>query len=1504
MANVNIPLTSSEGVEKIYLADHDNNTYKVKSSVVPKNKETEVGDIYEIDFKPQIKIKRWNNNANLSVRVKGLPEGEEVVMNKGNKITHTKGYMETRFFFVEEEDSECSRHEMDVVLYDRPPNNYVEFTISSKNLVFYKQPELTQDEIDNGAERPDNIVGSYAVYNKELIDSVWLETKAMHIYRPIIRDATGKEIWGEIDIVAEAEGQFGTMKVTIDKEWLKDAVYPVTVDPTFGYTTGGGSTQKCNEVVTGNVFTCPQDGFMYGMSAYLSKGSASRNAEAACYYANQDLFGYTTTTATVPSAAGWLDFTDGGGPAAPNFTLTAGNSYFLVVNMDNAVSLLHWDTVTGAEERTDPQTFGTWDDPGTFATDTTNRQYSIYASYIIGKTLDTAAMTLGASKSIRIKKKLKNAQMTITTQFPGKFIDATTAVAIGISVKKEKRNKRTKSSSVSLSAYSSIRGIITANVSLALSALKSRFTKKRNLIAVATLSTLGALTWYGRTGVTLPIVVGNKKKMKKLKKAEMSLGASVLAIVTKRRDHSAEMILGASMTVLVRKVLSSNIQLSSDQIIPQDKDLDTNIDLVVSKTILVKKGLNAIIYASTGAGRFISGVINASMGLSASIGIETGKEETFEVLITLTPSRSILVRKVNGTTISISSDESKRVEGEANVAISAVAGENARIGKELLSEISLITDIEKRQALIHEVTISLLSDVIKRISTINDAIIGLVPEAETGKTKEINASLTLSAEKSIFVRRMDGVTIGLSPSQGKTIDGEANVSVGLSTEENKGINKYLDSPLGLLSSENKKVSTNLHTTLSVLDDIIKRTAKAASADISLSGLVDVSAGKSEVLEAGISLTTQKSIFVRKTNVTIIQIEGQENKHIDGSALVSITPAANADKSVTKDFDAVSSLLSEISKRAGKESNAGIGVATSDQKDIGKYLDTEITLTPKFGVGSTREFSVELFLGASKSIFVKKANGVTISMAGSDTEHISGVAETSLGLLASISVSSGKEEIISTSLSLGASKSIFVRKANGVTISMEGSEGKDITGEANVGVGLTVSFSASSDKEEVIEVGLSLGASKSIFVKKHNGVTITMTGTDNKTITGEAGVSIGLTASVSVSSDKEETLEVNVVLGASKSIFVKKVNGVTIAMAGSGGKVITGEADAPITLSASIEISTEKGETAEVTIVLSADGTKRINKILGAELTVTGDHQIASEKEEVLETGITLTVEKSIFVKKVNGVTISMDGSEGKDITGEASVEITLSPSVDIISDKGELLETDITLSAGMTVLVIKNLGALIDISGGTNEDYVETLGAEITLGADIDIIANQKHNPVTWLSANIAILTRKILDSIILLTGRDHKEIEGETDSEFTVYGDAGKRVYKGFSVTINIAGTNKLANDVEVESPVTLGAEVEISVKKSTGAIIVLNSERNMRVYKSITTEIDLSGDSSGGGSDTFDVTITLGASIDIIINATPLNVAVGLEEDMSKRIGKIFTIRQHSQSTYHDCK
>ena len=178
--------------------------------------------------------------------------------------------------------------EFEIVLASIPTKNVWEFSLAGHDELRFHyqgtledewydyvryQPGFAKDLADylDKTSRPDYIVGSYAVYHKTKKDYIVGRTdygtgKLMHIHCPKAVDDLGREIKCSLNIAGNL------MSVTVPRRWLDSAVYPVTIDPYFGYNTIGGT---------------PHNWYGYNMYAYsmmdATVGASLTAIECYCY---------------------------------------------------------------------------------------------------------------------------------------------------------------------------------------------------------------------------------------------------------------------------------------------------------------------------------------------------------------------------------------------------------------------------------------------------------------------------------------------------------------------------------------------------------------------------------------------------------------------------------------------------------------------------------------------------------------------------------------------------------------------------------------------------------------------------------------------------------------------------------------------------------------------------------------------------------------------------------------------------------------------------------------------------------------------------------------------------------------------------------------------------------------------------------------------------------------------------------------------------------------------
>ncbi len=363
-----------------------------------------VGDDKQPDFIPQVKLCRWTDEVNFSVRLIDNQTGNETVTTATDKIKWAKGNLEIEYFDIP------GGYKMLPYFKKKPKTNKVEFTMQSKGLDFFRQPPLTE-EYQNGyseefkkeivvtetqvkdlngnvlVERPENVVGSYAVYHQTkggMNDGAGKDYKvgkAFHIYRPHLIDANGLEAWGNLHI------ENGIYSVEIPQDFLDNAVYPIKSNDTFGYTsvgaTGGTTgTGTCH----GQVTTSGGVGNVTSISVYFTDYSQT-DTQCGIYSVSG-----STATRVDPqsssrtddhSADGWYEHTVSNAPIT-------NTTYLIGVVGSTREGITRHDNGVGTN------TFGTLSTGGFPASSTitfANGSQSIYATYTAASTRHTASCT-------------------------------------------------------------------------------------------------------------------------------------------------------------------------------------------------------------------------------------------------------------------------------------------------------------------------------------------------------------------------------------------------------------------------------------------------------------------------------------------------------------------------------------------------------------------------------------------------------------------------------------------------------------------------------------------------------------------------------------------------------------------------------------------------------------------------------------------------------------------------------------------------------------------------------------------------------------------------------------------------------------------------------------------------------------------------------------------------------------------------------------------------------
>lgn len=254
--------------------------------------------------------------------------------------------------------------------------------LCSSGINFYYQPALTAIEILEGHIRPENVVGSYAVYCEKRNNrpgEKYFTGKLGHIYRPLCIDANGKTAWADLFIDKTSR----LLRITLPQKFMAEAKYPVTLDPDLGYTTEGASTFGTQYYKIGCHDTSDGSG---GDTAQIhiaiaAGANGSRNLTAAIYTddtGNNRPENQLTAEVTITPGNGVTGFVTGNYVA----TLAASTKYWLAYSESSTSLTIKYDAENDnrmhrVASGTDITLPDNWGDTGS----NYNYRISIYADY-------------------------------------------------------------------------------------------------------------------------------------------------------------------------------------------------------------------------------------------------------------------------------------------------------------------------------------------------------------------------------------------------------------------------------------------------------------------------------------------------------------------------------------------------------------------------------------------------------------------------------------------------------------------------------------------------------------------------------------------------------------------------------------------------------------------------------------------------------------------------------------------------------------------------------------------------------------------------------------------------------------------------------------------------------------------------------------------------------------------------------------------------------------------
>ena len=383
----NVPDVALEKIQQKYEKSELKGKYRLEKTAfildaIDENAiQTEVGNKNLDEFVPELTLRKWDDEVNFKVKYKhGEKEKDQKVDIEDKKIKWKGKKTEVHYYDIKKGELlhdkvlEHDVYEVEVILLEKPDTNIVSFDIETKGLSFYYQPELTQEEIDEGAFRPENVIGSYAVYHKskqgdysKMGKKNYRAGKAFHIYRPKIIDSAGTEVWGKLNITDNL------LTVEILQEFLDNAVYPVrhAAGLTFGYTSVGSTEAAMSGgVARGSLGSPASDGIMTSISVYLGGSVLTKTA----LFNSDGTLIIGNNTGWNPPDQAWSE---------NNMTDTnvfSATTYAVVMKRNSSANWYYDITGDGGKYTTDAYA-NNW---GNLSFSNTTRKYSIFATYTAG----------------------------------------------------------------------------------------------------------------------------------------------------------------------------------------------------------------------------------------------------------------------------------------------------------------------------------------------------------------------------------------------------------------------------------------------------------------------------------------------------------------------------------------------------------------------------------------------------------------------------------------------------------------------------------------------------------------------------------------------------------------------------------------------------------------------------------------------------------------------------------------------------------------------------------------------------------------------------------------------------------------------------------------------------------------------------------------------------------------------------------------------------------------
>ena len=284
-------------------------------------------------FESIIEMFKWNGKYSLSIRDLNMPKTDVKSFENG-KIIVERGSIQDRYYSIDGKQLEHER-----IFASEPLSLKLQFEIlHSSGMMFTRQENFIP-----GSTYEPNVPGSYCI-DIDKSNNQYRAGKWGHLFNPELKDAVGRKIF-----VEDFRIENGMMKFELPRIWMRNAAYPVTLDPTIGYTGEGASEYNDSDYFGVCRLNTTTDGSGGDISTFHwfihDNNDGISDGKAAVYDGWENGAGRTSNSVTLAAggqSAGWNVF-------AMTGTLAATTDYYPTMASESGGPGVTYDSGTGGD---------------------------------------------------------------------------------------------------------------------------------------------------------------------------------------------------------------------------------------------------------------------------------------------------------------------------------------------------------------------------------------------------------------------------------------------------------------------------------------------------------------------------------------------------------------------------------------------------------------------------------------------------------------------------------------------------------------------------------------------------------------------------------------------------------------------------------------------------------------------------------------------------------------------------------------------------------------------------------------------------------------------------------------------------------------------------------------------------------------------------------------------------------------------------------------------------